>query len=503
MIDQHKSLSEKFLKKGFWLYLFSFIIAPIWYIIKIILSWELTISEIWILYGIISLITMISAYNDLGMSESLKHFIPKYIIEKRYDKVKTILLYAFIIQIITSFFIAWFFFFWADYIANNYFKTNAAKDTLKVFAFYFIWINIVQTINNFFMSIQDTFSYKIIDMTRVVFIMFSVIFIFFWDLSSLINYSYSWLIWLYIWIIIALLIFYNKYYKIYFLWKKILIEKELIINIAKYALLVFIWSSAWTILWQIDMQMIIYLLWTNEAWYYTNYLSIIWIPFIIIWPIFWFLFPVFSELYSKKEYKKIKLIKKIFAENFLLIWIMFNTFFFIFAEIIAYTLFWEKFLISWTILKYSILFLIFNFLLAINFNILSWIWEVKNRVKIVLIAIIFNFILNLILISYIWVYWAALATWFGWVLMYILSEYFLRKKYKIKFNYILIFKNIFLISFLAYIVNKYILKIFEWLNRTNSFFLIIVFFLIWFWFFILINYNQFKTFILEVKKIKN
>jgi hypothetical protein len=65
MIDQHNSLAEKFLKKGFWLYLFSFIIAPIGYIIKIIISGELTVSEVGILYGIISLITMISAYNDL------------------------------------------------------------------------------------------------------------------------------------------------------------------------------------------------------------------------------------------------------------------------------------------------------------------------------------------------------------------------------------------------------------------------------------------------------
>jgi hypothetical protein len=50
MIDKHNSLAEKFLKKGFWLYLFSFIVAPIGYIIKIILSIDLTVSEIGILY---------------------------------------------------------------------------------------------------------------------------------------------------------------------------------------------------------------------------------------------------------------------------------------------------------------------------------------------------------------------------------------------------------------------------------------------------------------------
>jgi len=46
MIDSHASLSEKFLKKGFWLYFFAFIIAPITYVIKIVISNELQVAEV-------------------------------------------------------------------------------------------------------------------------------------------------------------------------------------------------------------------------------------------------------------------------------------------------------------------------------------------------------------------------------------------------------------------------------------------------------------------------
>jgi hypothetical protein len=46
MIEQHKTLSEKFIKKGFWLYLFSFIIAPIGYVIKIIISGNISVSDL-------------------------------------------------------------------------------------------------------------------------------------------------------------------------------------------------------------------------------------------------------------------------------------------------------------------------------------------------------------------------------------------------------------------------------------------------------------------------
>jgi len=502
MIDQYSTLSEKFLRKGFWLYLFSFIMAPIWYIIKIILSGELTVSEIWILYGIISLIWLLSAFNDLGITESLNYFIPKYITKNRYDKVKSILFYAFFMQIITSLLIAAFFYLWADFIANNYFKTQSAKETLKVFAFFFIWINIFSTIWWFFMAVQDTFNQKIIEFIRLIFTMLAVLFIFFWDLSSLLNYSYTWLVWLYLWLLVAIYIFYKKYYRKYLKTEKIVIEKKLIIKIAKYAWLVVVWASAGSILWQIDMQMIIYLLWPQDAWYYTNYLSIIWIPFMIIWPIFYLLFPMFSEMHSKWEVWKIKLVKEMFQSNFLVIWLTFNALLFVFAEIISYTLFWSKFINSWIILQYSVLFLVFNYLLQINFNLLAGIWKVKERVKIIFISIVFNFILNLILINLIWVYWAALATWIWWILIWWLSELWLWKKYKTKFNYNFLIKNIIFI-WILWIFSYYMINpLLKWLSRWNDFGLLFIIWIVWFFIIWLLNWKEFKFFVLEIKKLR-
>ncbi len=503
MIEQHKTLSEKFLKKGFWLYLFSFIIAPIWYIIKIIISNELSVTEVWILYWIISLITLVSAFNDFGMTESLKYFLPWYITKKRYDKVKSILIYAFLTQTITWIIIALFFFFWADYVALHYFKSIEASNILKIFSLYFLWINIFQVLNTFFMSVQNTFYNKINDFFRMFFTMISVLFIFFTNNSSLINYSYTWIIGLYIWIIISINLFYFKYYKIYLTQEKILWSKKLFKKIFSYAIWVVIWAQAATILGQMDMQMIIYLLGTKEAWYYTNYLSIVSIPFMLIGPIFWLLFPIFSELHAKKEFEKIKLVKQIFQKNFLAVWIAFNILFFVFAPIIAQILFWDKFIESWYILRYSILFLTFNFLLQINFNIFAWIWQIKTRVKIISIALVFNFILNLILIKYIWVYWAALATWLWWILIWLLSEYYLWKKYLAIPPYKFLTKNI-IFMWLLWVFSYYFINpIFDWLSRWISFWLIFIIWIIWFGIFGLINFREFKGFILEVKKLKN
>jgi len=501
LIDQYTSLWERFLRKGFWLYLFSFIIAPMGYIVKIIISGELTVSEVGILYGVISLIVLLSSFNDLWMTESLKHFIPQFVTEKRYDKVKSILCYSLIAQVVSSTIITFFFFFWADIIANSYFKTPEAVNIIKIFSLYFIWINIFQVIGSFFIAIQNTFLNKIIEFFRMGFVLISVLVIYFTDISNLQNYSFSWIIWLYMGVMVAIIFFYIKYYRKQMQNEQLLWSRTLFYQVFKYAIWVVLWAQAGMLLSQIDMQMIIYILGTQDAWYYTNYLSIVSIPFMLIWPIFTLLLPIFSEMYSKNEFEKIRKIKNMFQKNFLALWIAFNILFFVFAPTIAYILFWEKFVTSWDILRYSILFLSFNFLFQINFNILAWIWQIKKRVKIVSIALIFNFFTNLLLIKLIWVEGAALATGVGWILVWILSEYYIWKKYIMHLYYIFLTKNI-ILMWLLWIVIYYLWSpILEWASRWSSFWIMFIIGIIWFSFFACINIRECKNFLLEIRKI--
>lgn len=133
---------------------------------------------------------------------------------------------------------------------------------------------------------------------------------------------------------------------------------------------------------------------------------------------------------------------------------------------------------------------------------MAWIWKVWERVKIIFIAVVFNFIMNLILINLLWVYWAALATWIWWILIWILSEYFLWKEYKTKFNYKYLLKNILIMWTIWIFTFKFILIYFEWLSRINSMLLLTVFSIIYSWIFVIFNYSEFKFFILEIKKIR-
>ena len=98
----------------------------------------------------------------------------------------------------------------------------------------------------------------------------------------------------------------------------------------KYAIWVVLTANAATLLSQIDMQMIIAMLGPKEAGYYTNYLSVMRIPFIFLLPGVVFLFPVFSDLFAKKDFQKIAAIRKVAYKYFSVLGIMTGSFFFLF-----------------------------------------------------------------------------------------------------------------------------------------------------------------------------
>lgn len=502
MIDQYASLSEKFLRKGFWLYLFGFIIAPLGYIIKIILSQDLSVSEVGILYGIISLVTLLSAFSDFWMRESLSYFIPRYNEKKDYDSIKSILFFAFIIQCITGGIIFLILFFGATFIADNYFESNQAIFILKVFSFFFLGINLFQLINNFFMAVQNTFLQKICEFLRMFLVMACVLWIFvldFWDIQL---YSFSWIFWLYVGIIISLIIFFTRYYTRYFKHSSILFDRQLFLKVITYSSVTFLSVQSFVILSQIDMQMVLYLLGTNDAGYYTNYLSLITIPNIIIGPIFFMLYPIFSELDAQQQGEKIRYIKALFQKHFLVISWAFSTLFFIFAPSISYMLFGEKFLMSWVILQYSVLFIIWNFLLRVNHILLAASGRIKTRLYIVIISIAINVVLNYIFISILWVVWAALATGISWVIIWIITEYYLRD-YKAKFDFLYIGKN-----FLYFIVSwVWLYFVFEIFFQEISRFTALLWFLgisiIYFIFLWIINKAEISIFLREIKKLRH
>ena len=474
MLNSEETLAQKFVKKWFWLYLFTFLIGPIGYFIKIIISHDLSVWEVGMLYGVLSFVTLLSAFNDLGCTESLNYFLPKYIIKNEYGKAKYLLRLTIMMQICSSILIAGILYIVAPWLASSYFNEALIVDIIRIAWLYFIGINFFHITTVLFSVSQNTKLQKWSDFIKLIATLIATWLLVFMDQWTLSNYMWAWLLGIFIWFIFSAYFAYTKYYKIYFKWISIEPIPEDRNLFFKYAFATLLTANIATMLSQVDMQMIIVMLGSEATGYYSNYLSLLNIPFIFISPIIGFLFPVISELNGRNDTQKMKIIHKEFSLYFSLIGIWLSAFLFQFGEPLSILFFWEKFRASWSILAFSAFFLTFILLVQINFQFLAGTGKVKERAKILWIVLPINIILNYIFISLYGVGWSALAVWLSWIPLWYLT-YKATEMYHGNFDWGSIWKNILLILVCSGLL--YYLTSIWWFNDTSkwwAFFIILI-----------------------------
>jgi len=141
-------------------------------------------------------------------------------------------------------------------------------------------------------------------------------------------------------------------------------------------------------------------------------------------------------------------------------------FMFVFGPAIANVLFGLKFTMSGIILQYSAFFIVCNFLLQINFQILAGVGRIKERVKILGVGLIFNVILNLILIHLYGVVGSALAVGLSWIPLWYLSDRSTRM-YSNGFDFIFFIKNLILTIIIGGISWYFLTPLFTNITRVQ------------------------------------
>lgn len=448
-----ETLSQKLIKKWFWLYFFAYLSAPLGYLVRLFISNspQVSVADFWVLYSIISLITFLYTYNDLWLTESLKFFLPRFYIKKEFNNIKTVIWLSLWIQILTWVLIsAWLWFGW-QWLALNYFQSEHAVVILKYFCLYFILTNIFQVIQTIFNAFQKTFEYQFMEFMRVTLIFVLVILCFFWGKWTIEWYSLAWVAWLWLAILVSIFL-YSKYRPSLMQWKfhwdTVMLKKY-----SKYALRAFIWSGVWSLFWQIIQQMVLYFLLAENAWYYSNFLSLFFIWTTLIGPIMWLIFPIVSELVEKKDEHKLSLLYSFFYNYFSILILSFATLFIVLWPEISIALFWKQYLTSWILLQHAGIFLLFSLLASFNYSILAWMWKVRERVYITWIACVLTIIVTLIWIKFWGIYWAWIAFGLSNVFTWWLSLYLLKKQnFTLIVNWKFAIKNILLFIILWCII---------------------------------------------------
>jgi O-antigen/teichoic acid export membrane protein len=394
--------------------------APTGYVSKIVISNSVSVEELWTLYGVMSFIMILGAYNDFGMTESLNYFLPGYIHEKDKKKITNTFSIALVTQMVTSSILALCMFFSASWLASHYFENPLAGVIIHILTIQFFADNIFRTVNTFFQAVQDTKLQKMTDFLRMFIVMVIVCSLWFFDVHTIANYAWSWSIAMLTGVVISVALLVSKYHS-YFTFDGWFFHKQEYIKVFKYAFWVMLSANVGMLLSQIDMQMVITMLGTRDAGYYTNYLSLIRIPFLFLLPGVFFLFPVFSDLLKRGEQKKVIAIHAFCYELFSIVALIMASFFMIFGDVLTTTLFWPGYEMSGKILLYSSPFLLFNFLMQVDFQILSATGRPRTKMFILLAGVGLNLITNYIFIRLWWVVWSAFASGIGWAFIWFLS----------------------------------------------------------------------------------
>lgn len=506
-ILEQETLSHKLISKWFRAYVFVIFTAPIGYLVRLLASNTLSVSDVWIIYWVISLFSLLSCYNDLGLTESMSYFLPKYRLEGKKWQIKNTILLSFFMQLITWIIIFCLLFFNAERLAIHHFHEISATNVIKIMSFYFLWTNLIQVCSSIFVAFQDTFSSGLVWFSNIFSVLiFSLIF---W-ISASFNvslFALAWIIWIAIWISIWLIQIFRKYNHLLRLPRE-KFDKNLISIQFKYAFWVFLTANIWSLLWNVDQQLVVNKLWAESSWYFTNMLSLLNIFITIVSPLLWLLFPIATELSTRNEKKKFQILESTMYTHFAFLWLVIWWIFLVFWQEISVLLYWEKFRFSWELLQILWPFLIFQCLSWLNFSLLAGLGKIRERFRILLVSLIVNvtcnvlalFVFNMDLHAVISVLALSRVVQFFWWIMYI------KKRHPFNFDRKFFFKNVLIIWILC--------LLFRWIKNISALFVSnqnrrqLLFILAWiclFYVLVIALFNRWKLKNLrkEIKNVRN
>lgn len=422
-----ESLTLKMKKKWLRLYILSFVVLPCSYVIKVLVSRELSVWDVGIVYSLLWFIGMISIYNDLWLTDALQYYIPKYTVADQIKKIRWILWLTVILQFCSALLIWSFLFFFAPRLAINHFDSPEIIPLLKQFGRYFMILNLFQVTQSLYFSLQDVKIEKWLELLRMLIVMWCVlIFWYLWYLS-LISFTFSWFIGL-IGALIGTIIIMKKYgYIDYFLGER-LVLKEDVFKWLSYGFWSLIGANAWTIISQIDLQLIISLVGKEAAGYWTNYLSLTSLMIFIFVPLLSFCFPVFTEYIEKKQYATVRRARIILLWAIVLyaivLWIIWT----LYGSDIAVLVFGEQYLPTGTMVVMSAFLLCTPLLWIVNFQYIRSYGEVRwVSVAQVLVLIIHILVSHRLLTSWYSYMYLWIILHISHLLFYVVTERYVQK----------------------------------------------------------------------------
>lgn len=383
-----QKLWHTLVNQTFWIYCLTLIAMPAGYINKIIISADLSVAQVWILYSLLSLMGIIVMYNDLWFKESMVYFLPKFLVQKKYHSIKSTVINMLIIQIVTGIWFALLMYLTSWWLAQYYFHDLSVQIVIQWMTLYLI----IQCLNpdSLFLVFQDAFWHKMIQMIGMVGIMMMSIVIHFYGYPTIKRFAWAYILFSCITLCIGAIVLRYKHLKHIRSQAQYRRNIKELKQIIKYSLGVLVSNNLIVLLGSIDLLLIMALLGPIDAWYYSNYVTLTGVIAALIWPVFSLILPITSDLHARWAYQQIQSLNSVLMTYIVVIAIRASCFGIMFGPEIATWLLWNKFAYSWQIAQLWFVGVPIGLAVRIMFVMFAGTGMVMHRIKTLCVGIVVN-----------------------------------------------------------------------------------------------------------------
>lgn len=363
---------------------------------KLLFAKTINVADIGLFFSVLSFVTFFSFLRDLGLSESLVYFIPRFIIKKSKNKIKSSILFTVRMQVICGILISVFFVFSSGLLAKLYFKDPRAQILLIALAVYFVIEGFLEALYSTFHAYQNMVLYQGVEFCfqLLAFLFFLVVIL---NNYSIYYFGLVYVIGAIITSIIFLIIFLKKIFPGFFstpCYPINKIKKRMI----SYSIPTMTASFAFQIFGQQTIFFLTYFVGLDSVGYYVMAMSLAKATIFFLKAMIQVFFPMMSELWEKKDIKGLNYYFSELITYSYLIAIPASLTLFLFSEEILRILYAETFVKAAFLLRiFAVYFLFYSFNGIMKRVFLSKGLPKEAR-NITYITVIANIILNIVLI---------------------------------------------------------------------------------------------------------
>ena len=488
------SYAKKIFKSTVTVFLLSILGALMGYLIRMVLARNLSTAEYGLFYAILAFFGLLGIFKDLGLNAALPKYISEFNIKKKYGLIKSSIISVFSLQTISSLFLAIILIFLSGFLAKNYFHEPTATLIFKLMLIYFCLIPLENVIRFTFQGFQRMFYYGSMNFVKMSIILVITLLFFhlgFSIFAPVIAYMAV--------SIFEALIYFPIFFKKtipFFFEIKTKIPFSLIKKLMKFGIPTMFGLLGMLVITYTDTMILTYFRPLSDVGLYQVAIPTAALLLYFSNALTSIVFPVYSEMWVKKEKEKLKKGLELLHKYSLIIILPISLTMFSFPNVIINLFFGQKYLGAALPLQILSIGMIFYSIGYLNNNTISAIGKPKISSKVVIIAAMINLIGNLILIPILGIVGAALVTSFSYIILFLLSFVYSRKYFKIDVNLINWVKNIALgLIFIAVIfLLKRILEINLWLEALIALTIAGLFYIIGLFLFRIINLKEILKF---------